>query len=249
MLHILSPESGQELSRFARGDVLLAFDFDGTLAPIVSDPERARLRPATQALFDQVTRRYTCAVISGRAKRDALDRLGRVQLWEAIGNHGADLRAAPESYEQRVKVWRGLLEARLRGHPGVVIEDKGISLSVHYRNAADPQSALAAIYDVTSQLERARVFGGKKVINVLPDDAPHKGTALDCMRRWAGCDLAIYIGDDVTDEDAFALPPETVLSIRVGESASSRARYFVHDQHEMDGLLERLLSLRPQSGS
>lgn len=244
MLHILAPESIHELSRFTQGDVLLAFDFDGTLAPIVGDPSCARLRASTQALFDQVTRRYTCAVISGRAKRDALERLGRVQLWEAVGNHGAELRAQPEGYEERVRAWRPQLEARLRGHPGVVIEDKGISLSVHYRHAADPEGALAAIYDVTSRFERSRVFGGKKVINILPDDAPHKGTALDCMRRWSGCTLAIYIGDDVTDEDAFALPSDTVLSIRVGESPTSRARYFVNDQREVDDLLERLLALR-----
>lgn len=244
MKYILDPEAHDDLLSFARATVLVAFDYDGTLAPIVSDPEKAELRATTRALLDQVTKLYPCAVISGRARSDTLQRLGNVQLWAASGNHGAETFGITEDYERRVKDWAAIFRHRLGGLPGVMIEDKGFSISVHYRNATDPEAALTAIEDVARGLPNARVLGGKMVVNVVPDEAPHKGIALDCIRRWSGCDRAIYVGDDVTDEDAFDLPPEQVLAIRIGNSGMTKARYHLKSQTEIDRFLVELIKIR-----
>lgn len=247
MQNIFSVEGRVELAQFARSNVFLAFDYDGTLAPIVSHPDKAHLRPATRSLLEKLSVAYPCAVISGRARMDALERLGPIQRWEASGNHGAEVLGATEPYELKVREWAPLVRATLEDHPGVLVEDKRFSISIHYRNAVDQRTAMAAIEQLTQKLDGARILGGKMVVNIVPADAPHKGIALDCMRRWAGCDTAIFVGDDVTDEDAFALPAAEVLSIRVGAAAGSRARFFLDGQKDIDRLLAELLEHREQS--
>ena len=242
-------EGIEVLERFAASNVLLAFDYDGTLAPIVRDPDEAHPNPSTQALLARLTVLFPCAVISGRARADALKRLGEVQLWGASGNHGAEILGRPERYELLVQDWAALFRESLADHPGVLIEDKRFSVSVHYRNATDERAALAAIEQTAARLEGARVLPGKKVVNAVPAGAPDKGVALDCMRRWSGCDTAVYVGDDVTDEDAFALASEEVLAIRVGPSPGSRAPWYLEDQREVDKLLERLVACRATPAS
>lgn len=244
MNDIFGSEGREELARFARSNVFLAFDYDGTLAPIAPHPDRAHLRSATRSLLEKLSVAYPCAVISGRARMDALERLGHIQRWQASGNHGAEVLGATEPYERKVREWAPLVRASLEGHGGVLVEDKQFSISIHYRNAVDPRAAMAAIEQLTRTLDGARILGGKMVVNLIPADAPHKGIALDCMRRWAGCDTAIFVGDDVTDEDAFALPAAEVLSIRVGAAAGSHARFFLDGQKDIDRLLAELLELR-----
>lgn len=247
MKNIFSDEGRAELARFARSNVYLAFDYDGTLAPIVSDPDMAHLGTTTRTLLEQLSSIYPCAIISGRARLDALERLGNVQKWAATGNHGVDVLGGTEPYELKVSQWGPLLREALADHAGVRVEDKRFSISIHYRNAVDQRTALAAIEEIVRQLKGARILGGKMVVNVIPADAPDKGVALDCMRRWAACDTAIYVGDDVTDEDVFALPREQVLSIRVGASTATRAEYFVECQRDVDRLLRLLIEAREQA--
>jgi trehalose 6-phosphate phosphatase len=244
---IFGEDGRAELARFARSNLFVAFDFDGTLAPIVAHPDDAAMRPRTKALLEQLCRTYPCAVISGRARADALERMGNLQLWAASGNHGAEVLGAEEPYEQLIGQWAPTIRDALAGEAGVLIEDKRFSISIHYRNAADPRRAVAAIDRVVARLSGARVLAGKMVVNVIPAEAPHKGIALDCMRRWAGCDTAVFVGDDVTDEDAFALPPEEVLSIRVGRAAGTRARFYLDAQEDVDRLIQGLIEARNQA--
>lgn len=249
MKNLFSDEGLSDLARFARSNVFLAFDYDGTLAPIVAQPDQACLAPTTRSLLEELGRIYPCAIISGRARLDALERLGNIQRWAATGNHGAEVLGGTEPYELKVRQWGSLVRDTLAGHPGVLVEDKQFSISIHYRNAVDQEAAVLAIERIVKQLDGARILGGKLVVNVIPADAPHKGIALDCMRRWAACDTAIYVGDDVTDEDAFSLPPDEVLSIRVGSSATTRASYFMEDQSDIDRLLTMLLTAREQAAA
>jgi trehalose 6-phosphate phosphatase len=93
-----------------------------------------------------------------------------------------------------------------------------------------------------------RVIGGKLVFNVVSRRAPHKGLALLAARDRAGCDTAFYIGDDETDEDVFSIEePGRLVTVRVGMSRRSQARYFIRGQTEIDALLEALISCRSQS--
>jgi trehalose 6-phosphate phosphatase len=90
---------------------------------------------------------------------------------------------------------------------------------------------------------------GKLVVNLLPDGAPHKGIALEELRAREGADTAVFVGDDVTDEDVFELDrPGKLLGIRVGQSRSSAAPFYIRNQLEVDALLERLVACRAEKG-
>ena len=245
MNRILAPDHREVLQQFAWSNTLLALDFDGTLAPIVADRERAAMRPATRRLLSDAAELYPCVVISGRARADTCRRLAGVPLRETIGNHGAESIGSDSRAHAEVRRWRRLLERRLADQRGVVIEDKGHSIAVHYRQSRSKKRARAAILSALAELGPTRVVGGKLVINVMPQGAPHKGLALVRAREQLGCDTAIYVGDDQTDEDVFALDqPGRLLTIRVGSARSSLAAYSIRNQLEMDALLRALIELR-----
>lgn len=246
MMNVLAARNRALLQQFAWSRVLLAFDYDGTLAPIVNRPDAARMRTRTQALLETVAERYPCAVISGRARADTRRRVRGVRLVEVVGNHGLEPGSDPRRAAAVAGHWAARLEHELRGLRGVVVEDKGPSVAVHYRRARVKRAARRAIAAAIRGLgPGVRSLPGKLVVNVLPVGAPHKGLALQRLRARVGADTAIYVGDDGTDEDVFSLDePGRLLSIRVGPSARSAAPYYVRNQAEVDRLLAALASLR-----
>jgi trehalose 6-phosphate phosphatase len=181
-------------------------------------------------------------VLTGRSRLDALRFLDGVPVLEVIGSHGLETAgSALTRVLAQVEAWRAQLAHRLRALAGVDIEDKRYSLAVHYRHAPDP-AAKDLIGAAAGELKGARIVGGKKVVNVVPEDAPDKGAALLAACRRLGCDRAVFVGDDVTDESAFAAaPPERVFTIRVGKAPESAAAYYLRAQEEIDALLELLL--------
>jgi trehalose 6-phosphate phosphatase len=231
---------------FVTDRTLFAFDFDGTLAPNVADPRRARLRAPTRRLLGRLADDHPCAVISGRSLADLAPRLADLELRLLVGNHGAEWEDEPLERRSRapVKSWRARLSKHLAGMPGVVVEDKGVSLAVHYRAAHDQASAERRVRAAARVLPEVRLVAGKCVLNVVPAQAPHKGEALSDACRRLRCERAIFVGDDVTDEDVFRMKAPRglkVLGVRVGKSAKSRAEYYVKGQDEMDELLKVLL--------
>lgn len=245
MIDIFSPPEQQLLAEFARASVLLALDYDGTLAPIVPNPAHARMRSETHALLTVAVTYYPCVVISGRAQADAERCLQGVPVAAVIGNHGVEPWASSEQLMREVRSWLPALHARLDSLPGVQIEDKLFSIAVHYRHAPDRNLARRAIFEVASTLPTIRLIGGKEVCNLVLDGAPHKGTALLRERARLGCERAIYVGDDDTDEDVFGLSdPLHLLTIRVGADAASRASHHMDTQAEIDALLRTLIELR-----
>ncbi|MEP7050267.1 MAG: trehalose-phosphatase [Pseudomonadota bacterium] len=235
------------LHQFTRSTPILAFDYDGTLAPIVADRERAEMLPRTVHLFSQVCEMYTCAVISGRSRADVAARLGAARVKHISGNHGMEPGGHLPSFERQMSEIRVLLEQRLSGLRGVEIEDKRYSLAVHYRAARRKDQARIAIHHVVDELP-VRAVAGKQVVNLLPAQAANKGDALLHLRDVEQVRGAFFIGDDVTDEDVFGLDEtEHVFSVRVGHSKKSAAQYFVRDQHEVDRLLEALIEFRASS--
>lgn len=250
MKGILSRGGREALRAFSRARVLLAFDFDGTLAPIVSDPARAGMRAGTRRLLAALSRRYPCVVLSGRARSDVARRLEGSGVIEAIGNHGIEPWQTSRQAVSRVRRWRPRLTRALASLPGVTIEDKVHSLAVHYRASPRKPEARAAIRAAAARLGRVRLVGGKQVLNVLPAGAADKGAALREAMGRLGCEAAVYLGDDETDEDAFALAASRqVLAVRVGRGGGSRASYFLRSQREIDALLRMLLRLRPPSSA
>src|SRR5262245_9730135 len=90
MRRLLTPRNRELLRSFLQAKVLLAFDYDGTLAPIVTDPDQAYMRESTRNLLDHVARAYPCVVISGRARADVASRLGGAPVRDVVGNHGSE---------------------------------------------------------------------------------------------------------------------------------------------------------------
>jgi trehalose 6-phosphate phosphatase len=246
MRHLLSRENEEVLAQLAFSRVLLAFDFDGTLAPIVAERDCAEMRDDTAELFVRVCSLYPAAVISGRAERDVAERLRGAEVKYVVGNHGLEPGARLEEYEADMQKARESLERTLAGHAGIDLEDKRYSLAVHYRRARLKRTAREVIRNAVAALPvPMRILPGKMVINIVPERAPNKGDALLSLRRVEQADIAFYVGDDMTDEDVFELDqPGRLLGVRVGESLNSAASYYLRNQREIDRLLSRLISLR-----
>lgn len=249
MRYLLGARTREILAQYAWSKVLLAFDFDGTLAPIVRVPGDAALRSATRRLLRELCARYPCAVISGRSRDDLRSRLDGVPVPYLVGNHGIEPSQDLLRFEIATAALRERVSATLGDEPGVEIEDKRYSLAIHYRRARSKSSARAAIARSVATLGGSvRNIGGKFVVNVLPEGAPHKGIALEALRDRHGADTAIYVGDDATDEDVFALDrPGRLLCVRVGRSSRSHAAYYLRDQRDVDRLLRELVRLRDEA--
>ena len=245
MKRALGPAGLAALEQCRRRGALLAFDFDGTLAPIVAVPARAALRPPTRRLLARLARQQPCLVLSGRSPADLAARLRGIRLIERVGNHGAAFALSPAkraSARSRVLRWRAQLERRLDGRPGLALEDNGVSLAVHYRRARDRAAARRAIVAAARPLAGARTLDGKCVVNVLPARASHKGDVLRAIARARRAACVLYVGDDVTDESAFrARVAPCFVSIRVGRSPRSAAAFALDGQRQIDALLRTLL--------
>jgi trehalose 6-phosphate phosphatase len=125
---------------------------------------------------------------------------------------------------------------------GVTVEDKRYSLSLHYRNAVRRDQAARIIRRAVEDLRPApKMIRGKCVINLLPCRAPHKGEALLELMKKLNRSVALYIGDDDTDEDVFDLGDRRILTVRVGRKRSSAAKFFLRRQTEITAVLRYLV--------
>jgi trehalose 6-phosphate phosphatase len=237
--HLLARENAETLARFLSSRVLLAFDFDGTLAPIVPERSAARMRRRTLRLLFELCRLYPCAVISGRPPHDLLKRLEGLPVRHVVGNHGLDAASATSSLAWEVAGIRDVLERALADVEGVSIEDKTYALAIHYRRAPDRRRARRAIEGALAEVVGAfKISSGKLVFDVVGAETPHKGAALERLSAAEGTEAAIYVGDDVTDEDVFRnADPKRLLPVRVGHSRRSAATHYVRDQRELDVFL------------
>jgi len=258
MQHLFSPEGGSALAAALRQRPLLAFDFDGTLAPIVARPEDARISQAVAARLKTLATQLPLAIVTGRTVDDVRGRLGFEPTY-ILGNHGAEDPldpAAALALAQRLDPLRQRLQQRhaALADAGIAIEDKGVSLALHYRLSRQRERALDLITDLLTPADAAwRAFGGKMVVNVVPHDAPDKADAVHGLVARCRASCAVFAGDDVNDEPVFESAPPHWLTIRIGRigqgERSSRARYFLDSPNEMATLLERMLALLPMPGS
>src|SRR5262249_12534782 len=134
---------------------------------------------------------------------DVAGHLSGVGVRAIAGNHGAELPGFDAAPSHDVRRWCGSLVEALEGAPGIVIEEKRLSLAVHYRAAPDKARARRAVLAAARALDAVRIIGGKDIVNVMPAGARHKGLALEELLRGEDCEQALYVGDDETDEDVF----------------------------------------------
>ena len=238
MRHLLSDDGDAALAALVRaGTPLLAFDFDGTLAPIVERPDDARRADAVAERLARLSQRWPVAIVTGRAVADVRDRLGAFTPHYVVGNHGAEDGADPAAAADPARWTAALQPLRLAldtqrsllAAVGVGIEDKGLSIAFHYRQAPDAGRARAAIRAVLATAMQAaptlrlHTFDGKRVVNVVAAGAPDKAHAVQRLVAHSGAHGALFAGDDVNDEPVFAAAPEGWVTVRIGCAADDGA--------------------------
>lgn len=245
MKNILGKRELSKLGEFVTPETLVAFDFDGTLAPISRDPRAAQLRKSTARLLGRIAERYPTAVISGRPRADVLARLNGAKVKAVVGNHGIEPSPDAPRYHALVKQWLPLLREELKDLQGIELENKLYSVTIHYRRSRAKTRARALIDQALAKLEGKRTIEGRLLVNVLPADAPNKSSALMNLRNSLHAEHAVFVGDDLSAEEAFASDkPEHVLGIRVGRATGSAASHYLAKQADIDSLLKRLLELQ-----
>lgn len=236
-----------------RRRVLLFLDFDGTLTPIVDFPNEAVMLPETRVTLKRLSEigTFSITIVSGRALNDVRERVGMANLIYA-GNHGLEICGEglhfvePEAV-QRIKILGELsrrLRERLQHIPGVEVENKILTTSVHFRRVerGSLDEIRKAVREQLAFSERIfRVTRGLQVIEVRPRVDWNKGTAVRWIQKVIGGanTLSLYVGDDATDEDAFAALPEGI-TVRVGCAKGTAARYYVDDQNSVTPFLSWL---------
>jgi len=224
------------------GRPLLAFDFDGTLAPLTARPEESRVADHMAQCLAQLARLRPVAVITGRAVDDVRPRLGFEPQY-IVGNHGAE---DPEDLKRMDMSVLASFRRRLQDNAeelenaGVLIEDKIYSIALCYHSASDPVVAQKCCELLLRDLDTGlHFFGGKFVANVVVAGAPDKGDALATLVARSGADAALFVGDDINDDAVFARAEPTWLTVRIGrDDPLSKADFFLDDHAEMATLLE-----------
>jgi trehalose 6-phosphate phosphatase len=245
MKPLFGREGRKALKALGAKKSLYAFDFDGTLAAIVPVPAKARMHSASRRRLLELSRSAPVAVLSGRSRADLKIKLNMKGVL-LVGNHGLETGSCPRTKlaaaKRTTRRWLRRLETEDLG-PGVWVEDKLYSLSVHYLASPAKGQAKRRLAKVFSKLKpQARIVGGKSVFNLIPPNSPHKGDALLNLMKTLKVQAAFYLGDDDTDEDVFRLARanKTVLTVRVGRKKGSRAEYFINSQKDLNRALDLL---------
>lgn len=251
------------LKRAAEAGAAAVFlDYDGTLVSIRRRPEDAVLAPATRNLLAGLARcpGVSLLIVTGRSLAD-IRRLVPLRSVGFAADHGFEIRLrgkaawrhpAAESARLPLRDVSRRLRRALGGIRGVAVEEKGATLSVHYRRMRGPYgSALRKAVDdaVAPHRRRLRVRSGKKVLEIEPDVPWDKGRAvLEMLDQLACPDAApvVYIGDDRTDESAFRELAAKAWTVKVGLTPASRARYYLEDPARVRAFLRRLIQALPR---
>jgi trehalose-phosphatase len=231
----------EEVRRRARGKhLLLLLDFDGTLCEFEADPQAVELPPSRRTILQQLRSRATVGIVSGRRLEDVRARCAIDGIIVA-GLHGLEIDGLGERYEHPdlrkagaavAEVAASLREAAA-GLPGTLVEDKGPSVALHFREAdGDAQRTAVAAFAAAAgphvDSGQLRVMRGSYVLELLPNIDWNKGSAVrwitDRIRYREGDMFAVYIGDDVTDQDAFAAVEAEGLPIAASDRVRANTR-------------------------
>ena len=215
----------------SRRPVLLALDFDGVLAPLVDEPSAARALPGTCDLLAELAGLdgVHVALVSGRALADlrAVAQVPADSPLLLVGSHGAEVDAVALDLDpgaaERLQSLRSAFDAIATDHPGVHVETKPAAVVLHTRRA-DRGAAVAATRAAMTAASRpgCHVTQGKEVVEVSVVETG-KGVALDRLRATLGVCGVLYVGDDVTDENAFAVLGPGDVGIKVGDGDTAAA--------------------------
>lgn len=249
------PELRQRLDG---GRPAVFLDYDGTLTPIVAHPDMAVLAPEMRRVLEDLAGATTVAIVSGRDADDVIGKVGVAGIYYA-GSHGFDIRAPGGeavatgelarfgSFLPELDAAEHELREALEDVPGRNVERKRFAIAVHYRQVPEDRHAdvARAVEEIAPRHPTLRVAGGKMIYELRPDVDWDKGKALAWLLGEMGLDrpdvVPLYIGDDVTDEDAFREIRDRGIGIVVGrEDRPSAATYALDDTDQVGEFLTRL---------
>jgi trehalose-phosphatase len=254
----------RSLQKKLKKPMALFLDFDGTLVPIVQHPDHASLDHSVRRLLRFLSRHIPVVIVSGRALGDLKSRVALPGLI-CVGNHGLEMSGRALKYRMKNAIpWRRFinklgreLKEELGEIPGVLIENKGYTLSVHYRKARkagrrrSTRLFMARLGPLVQKGE-IRISHGKAVWEVRPPIDWHKGRAVRWILKQSGFKgrWPLYIGDDKTDQDAFRAIQNTGLGMMVGSPKKRGAAHYTIEnprkvQEFLRWLLDQLSTNRP----
>lgn len=238
--------------------LLLLLDYDGTLTPIVSTPKEAVLSDSMKQLLGELTqhKKIDVCIVSGRGLKD-IKKLVNIPRIIYVGNHGLEAEGIryevpgikPEELRPFIKEICHEIAGRLRDIEGILIEEKGLTASVHYRQV--PKAKINAVKErvaeVVNSYSDIRLTEGKKVLEIRPNVDWNKGKmTLLIVERFSEKYpkkniLPIYMGDDATDEDAFeALEKKGVTILVSKKEKETKAKFVLKDTKEVEELLKAI---------
>ncbi|MHB2026664.1 MAG: trehalose-phosphatase [Elusimicrobiota bacterium] len=231
-------------------NLILGLDFDGTLVPIAKRPEQAFLPVKTKFLLKTLIQAgVKIAILSGRSLTDVRTKIGVSGIYYC-GNHGLEISGpglrwshpSARAFKRKLAALECAARKNLTRIHGLRVENKGMSLSVHYRqaeaSAALVRRALLGIREMDEDV--FRLMPGKKVWEILPKVRWSKGDALLIARRDSGRRNMIVIGDDETDEEGFRVLRARAVSLRVGQVRRTAARFHLRDSRQVVRVLDFL---------
>ncbi|HYV39663.1 MAG TPA: trehalose-phosphatase, partial [Gemmataceae bacterium] len=233
--------------------VLVCLDYDGTLTHFAANPLGAHLSQQMERVLLSLSEHghASLAIVSGRDRADLQSRISIPGVFYA-GNHGLEISGPgymfvePTAAENSnaLKELAQQLEAKLASITGAIVENKGLTISVHYRQVAAEQvdEVRSLVHATLAAAKHPFVLSrGEKVFEIRPRVYWNKGNAVGWIQEKIDKPdiLAIYVGDDTTDEDAFAALDDGI-TVKVGEALETAARYKVSGTAEVRKLLEWL---------
>lgn len=239
----------EALERVAATDrLLIASDFDGVLAPIVDDPQRSAPIPAAVDALARLTRTIdtSVAIVSGRERRQLQSLVPGADRFTLVGSHGAEIDdVEPDADDRRLlEDLIGRLQTLADRCRGFHVEVKALSVAAHFRRVETDRDRERAV-ETVDELRRtwpAKVVQGKEVVEFTIATAT-KGDAVRLLGQRTGATATVYLGDDVTDEDAFVALGPTDVGIKVGPGPTA-AGFRVDAPPSVATLLARLADLR-----
>lgn len=236
--------------------ILLLLDFDGTLSPLAPTPKKARMPRAIRSALLNLGARpsFAVSIVTGRSVHDVKALVRSAKLYYA-GNHGLEITGPhlkfkhPRAFALRpvIKSLEPIIKNEFRKIRGVIVEDKGLTLSIHYRRVKDRhrvnfrQKMRALMKDM--KMKPIRWMAGKRVWEMMPMVAWHKGRAALFLSRHLRRPFLVAVGDDNTDEDMFRSINRRGISIRVGRRSDSVAQYYLESQPDVLHFLKWLHSV------
>lgn len=237
-------------------NILLFLDFDGTLTPIVEHPDKAVLSKEMKEHLYRIARnpKFRIAIISGRSLKDIKNKIGIPEIIYS-GNHGLEIESPSVKYENDIaagyitilKEIKTLLRDSLSPFKGVIVEDKKMTLSIHYRLVEKkivPEIKRLILQKIAQYLHKKKIKKreGKMVLEITPNIEWNKGNAvtwiLNSPEIFKNNFYPIYLGDDITDEDVFKALKNNGLTIIVGKKKKSHAHFYLNDEMEVEKFLE-----------